>query len=138
MSKKLTEIKFDITVKDGVVIDNYSGGLNDLMVNLVDGRYRYHIVLIPSNLIAVKAKYFALVTELANYTGMQSRKDKDLFKEQIKKELGNESIADMVTLEQVAIKIEELYNLAANFYEYHFKDYVPSGQIKRPDTTNGS
>lgn len=65
-----------------------------------------------------------MVDELAKHAGYRSRSDRNLFKEQIKKELGGESIKEMTSLDQVSIKIEELHQLAVDHYSYFFKPYV--------------
>ncbi len=74
-------------------------------------------------LINVKKRYHAMVDELAKHAGYSSRKERDLFKDQVKAELGNESISEMTEVSQVSIKIEELHQLAVSHYSYFFKPY---------------
>jgi len=64
-----------------------------------------------------------MIRELAIHAGYQSKDDVETFKEQVKLQLGNESIADMNTYEQIRIKIEELHQLGNDHYDYRFKIY---------------
>lgn len=64
-----------------------------------------------------------MVQELGHDAGYQSHEEREVFKEQIKKALGNESISEMTTYDQVRIKIEELHKLGSEVYNYKFKIY---------------
>lgn len=92
----------------------------EFLVSHPEGQYKITIVAHNSPLEAIKKRYFAMVDELAKHAGYRSRKDRDLFKEQIKKELGDESIKEMTDIDQVSIKIEELHQLALSHYSYFF------------------
>lgn len=70
-----------------------------------------------------KKRYFAMVQELGAYAGYQSHDERETFKEEVKKALGNESISEMTTHEQVKTKIEELHRFAAETYSFTFKNY---------------
>lgn len=94
--------------------------LIEFLLSHPDGQYKIAIAVHDSQLEAIKKRYFAMVDELAKHAGYRSRKDRDLFKEQIKKELGDESIKEMTEIDQVSIKIEELHQLALNHYSYFF------------------
>lgn len=61
-----------------------------------------------------------MVTELGKYLGYQSYKDRQLFKEQVKAELGGESIAEMTEYDQIRIKIEELHQWAGTHHNFIF------------------
>lgn len=91
---------------------------------LPDGAYDVTIQVRQSNVAQAKKAYFAMVDTLALYCGYMSRKDKELFKEQVKKELGNESIAEMTTIEQVTTKIEELHQLAITEHNFMFPPFI--------------
>lgn len=66
-----------------------------------------------------------MVTQLAKHSGYLSQQDREQFKEQLKAELGGESISEMTEIEQVAIKIEELHLLAMNHYNFKFPTNDP-------------
>ena len=66
-----------------------------------------------------------MVTELAAEAGYLSHKEREGFKEQVKQQLGNESISEMTDSAQVRTKIEELHQLAAEFYNYQFPSNDP-------------
>lgn len=90
---------------------------------LPEGEYLIKPTIVLKGVAMAKKRYFAMVTELANHCGYMSKKDRELFKEQIKAELGDESIADMTDPLQIGIKIEELHNLAQNHYSFTFPIY---------------
>lgn len=123
---KTKRIQFQIQVNEDGSYHDFFPGLIELMQHLESGRYYVILDQIPDNLQKAKAKYFAMVDELAKFAGYHSRKDRDLFKEQIKQELGNESLAEMTDIMQVSIKIEELSQLAAIHYQYQFMPYGPN------------
>lgn len=81
-----------------------------------------NIIIIADDDIVLKAKkrYFAMVSELGKWLGYQSYKERELFKEQIKVELGNESIGDIREYDEIRIKIEELHQFALNEHNYKF------------------
>lgn len=118
-------IQFKIKVNEDGSYHDFMPGLTELMTDLQPGDYYVILDMIPTNLAKAKAKYFALVTELAEHAGYMSKSEKDLFKQQIKEQLGNESIREMTDMMQVSIKIEELYRLAAEHYGYQFMPYDP-------------
>lgn len=66
-----------------------------------------------------------MITQLAEYAGYISHKEREEFKEQIKGQLGGESISAMTEVKQVGIKIEELHQLASEFYNYKFPNDDP-------------
>lgn len=95
-------------------------GLNDL----ADGEYSVHIIEIDTTVKQGKKAYFAMVDELARNAGYLSHQDRTKFKQQVRKELGDESIAEMTTIEEVWTKIEELQELARIHYDYIFLPYL--------------
>ncbi len=97
--------------------------LISFLVEQADGTYTLKLQGVGSPLDTIKKKYHAMVDELAFHAGYHSRSDKNLFKTQIKEQLGNESIAEMNDPLQVQIKIEELHELANNHYSYIFKPF---------------
>lgn len=102
-------------------IDYEFSGKEDL---LPEGEYIVHILLKDEDVVRAKKAYFAMVTELAKFAGYVSHKERELFKGQVKDELGGESIADMLTTEEVHVKIEELHQLAKEHYDYFFPPYL--------------
>ena len=94
--------------------------LIEFLVSHPEGKYKISLAATDTPLEAIKKRYYAMVDELAKHAGYRSRKDRDLFKEQIKKELGDESIKEMTEIDQVSIKIEELHQLALSHYSYFF------------------
>jgi chemotaxis methyl-accepting protein methylase len=66
----------------------------------------------------------ALEPEWAKWKGYRSKAERELFKQQVKEKLGWESLAAMVTMEEVTIKIEELHQLASEEDNYTFAPYV--------------
>ena len=126
MARTTKRVQFKIKINEDGSYYDFFPGLVELMQHLVPGTYQLILDQIPDNLQKAKARYFAMVSELATFAGYHSRKDKELFKEQIKQELGNESLAEMTDIMQVGIKIEELHQLAANHYNYQFTPYEPN------------
>lgn len=94
----------------------------EFLLNREEGKYKISVIPTDTPLDAIKKRYHAMVDELAKHAGYRSRKDRDLFKEQVKNELGNESIKEMTEVDQVSIKIEELHQLALSHYSYFFKN----------------
>ena len=106
--------------------------LKDALSQIRSGRVRVTIESDGDNIVAVKKKYFAMVVELGRYAGYVSHKDRETFKTMIKEKLGNESISDMTEPSQVSVKIEELHQLAAEFYDYKFPSNDPDIQFIDP------
>lgn len=94
------------------------------LISLPDGDYTVTPQPVLTNVAQAKKRYFAMVTELAEYAGYMSKKEKELFKAQVKEQLGSESIADITDSLQISIKIEELHQLAQTHYSYCFKPYL--------------
>ena len=92
---------------------------------LAEGVYIVDIKLEDVRVVRAKKHYFSMITELGKYLGYQSRVDRELFKEQIRKELGNESLAEMQEFQDVYTKIEELHEFALTNFRYTFKPWVP-------------
>lgn len=78
-----------------------------------------------TNLVSIKRRFFAMVSELAKFAGYCSHSDREKFKLFVKQHLGNESIRDMTESAQVSVKIEELHKLASEFYNYQFPNNDP-------------
>lgn len=125
MLSKINSFKLKFKVKEGVCEEIYDGYLSEMLPALEDGNYVLVVNIIDNKVDKAKKKYFSMVSELAEYAGYVSRKEKDQFKEAVKKELGNESIAEMITFDEIKIKLEELHKLAAEHYNYIFKPYNP-------------
>lgn len=94
--------------------------IEEALSQLKKTKIRIVIETESEDVVRLKKRYFAMVTELGKWIGYQSYSDRQLFKEQIKKELGSESIADMVTVDEIRTKIEELHQFAAMHYNYIF------------------
>lgn len=99
--------------------------LQDALDQLVKGKILIVLEAEDPDVVRLKKRYFAMITELGKYCGYSSYKDRELFKNQIKEELGGESIADMITKDQVRVKIEELHELAGKQYGYVFPQNDP-------------
>lgn len=123
--KHLKIVKRDGTLEITVNSKTYSEEkiLKKLKRMLGEGEFFVDIypVANPHSLEQIKKKYFAMVTELGNYLGYLSNEDRELFKEQVKVQLGNDSIASMTEMIQVEAKIEEFIWLAATHYDYIFE-----------------
>ena len=72
----------------------------------------------------MKKKYFAMVTELAKHAGYSLHKDRELFKEQLRNQIGIRSMKDVDTVEEASLAIEAVHQLAAEVYNYTF---MPDG-----------
>jgi hypothetical protein len=94
--------------------------LKQTLQQLKTGKVKIVIEVESDTLTKAKKRFFAMISELAREAGYHSREDREMFKEQIKQQLGNESISEMTEVFQVSTKIEELHKLALEFYEYKF------------------
>ena len=108
-----------ITIANGRIVNLLQ--LAKALAAYPDGEYTLIVEMVQSNVIQAKKRYFAMVTELAEHAGYMSKKEKELFKAQIKEQLGNESIKEMTDPLQIGIKIEELHQLAQEHYSFFFK-----------------
>lgn len=95
-------------------MENYPAGIYNIIIEIED-----------VSLEKARKHYFAMVSELAKHLGYLSRQDRELFKEQIKKELGHESIAEMLNPDDIYIKVEELHAFALKQFNYYFKPFIP-------------
>jgi hypothetical protein len=91
---------------------------------LEPGKYEVIIRQQATNVTQAKKAYFAMLDEWAKWKGYRSKAERELFKQQVKEKLGWESLAAMVTMEEVTIKIEELHQLASEEDNYTFAPYV--------------
>lgn len=88
--------------------------------------------------VRVKKRYFAMVTELGKHLGYQSKDEREYFKEEVKRALGNESIAMMTTYDEVRIKVEELHKMASETFDYLFNPGPDNGIVIFKDETDKS
>lgn len=91
---------------------------------LEPGKYEVIIRQQATNVTQAKKAYFAMLDEWAKWKGYRSKAERELFKQQVKEKLGWESLAAMVTMEEITIKIEELHQLAGEEDNYTFAPYV--------------
>jgi len=91
---------------------------------LEPGRYEVIIRQQATNVTQAKKAYFAMLDEWAKWKGYRSKAERELFKQQVKEKLGWESLAAMITMEEITIKIEELHQLASEEDNYTFAPYV--------------
>lgn len=95
----------------------------EFIANHPDGEYKLQLQPNDDQLKAIKKRYYAMVDELAKHAGYKTKPERELFKEQVKVELGGESTSEMMDMDQVSTKIEELHQLALSHYSYFFKTY---------------
>jgi hypothetical protein len=95
----------------------------EFIANHPDGEYKLQLQPNDDRLKAIKKRYYAMVDELAKHAGYKTKPERELFKEQVKQELGGESNTDMIDMDQVSTKIEEMHQLALSHYSYFFKQY---------------
>lgn len=68
----------------------------------------------------LKKRYFAMMDQLANFTGCISKSDRVMFRKQAEAVMGRESMSDMTEESQVKVKIEELHQFAQQHFNYTF------------------
>lgn len=78
-----------------------------------------------SKIKKLKKVYFSMISELGKFAGYQSREDKESFKEQVRDQLGIESVAKITDCDEMRIFIESLHELAQKHYGYTFKPNDP-------------
>lgn len=91
----------------------------DYLISMAEGDVTITLE-IGDNFEPMRKKYFAMITELANFAGYVSHKDKELFKRQIKEVLQIQSIAEIKTKEEMGSAIEALHEFSAKNYDYTF------------------
>jgi hypothetical protein len=74
--------------------------------------------------LRTKKRYFAMVDELGIHLGYMSNHDKKIWREQLKLHLGNDSISEMKTFQEISIKLEELHVFARTEHNYYFNTDV--------------
>src|SRR6187455_2999618 len=128
-----------------ITMNNRASNLEDnvtelryALMQLKKGKITIVLQVEEDSVTRAKKRYFAMIRDLAIHAGYQSKEDIDTFKEQIKAQLGNESIREMTDYEQIRIKIEELHKLASDHYDYRFKVYDKTDINFNPQPNQGA
>lgn len=92
--------------------------------SLPEGDYSIEFKLRDKALESYKRHYFSQVDKLAVFLGYMSKADRDIFKSQLSTHFGY-SITDINTIDEMKIRMEELYQFASIEYNYLFEPYNP-------------
>ena len=100
---------------------------------LEPGMYRITVEQIPTEVIKAKSAYFSRESELAKYLGYSKPELHEALKAHptFGKRIGSdgkylyESVADMVSIDEIVSRIRELEIFAVEEFQYTFKPYGP-------------
>lgn len=111
-----------IKEEDGplVIIDSF----HKMFFEINPGEYVIEIKPRDTVLESYKRHYFSQIDKLANYAGYVSSEDKKLFKKQLSEELGY-SIKEINNLDDMKIRMEEVYKISSEHYGFLFEPYTP-------------
>lgn len=100
------------------------GAFHKTLYELPPGEYVVEIKARPVELESYKRHYFSQVDKLAEFAGYVSRKEKELFKKQLSDQFGY-SITEINTIEEMKVRMEEMYRFSSEYYSYIFEPYNP-------------
>jgi hypothetical protein len=100
------------------------GPFHKVLYSIDPGEYIVEIKPRPVELESYKRHYFSQVDKLAKYAGYVSREENILFKKQLSEYFGY-SITEIATIEDMKIRMEEMYKFSSEQYNYIFEPYNP-------------
>lgn len=98
-------------------------GFLQLLGKIEPGEYIITVSVRNTELESYKRHFFAQIDKLAKFAGYMTTKDKELFKQQISEHCGC-SITEIVTIEDMKIRMEQVHQLASNL-GFFFEPYTP-------------
>jgi len=114
---------FKAVKEDGTPLD-IKGPFHKSLYDLPPGEYTVEIKPRDVELESYKRHYFSQVDKLADFAGYVSRAERELFKKQLSEQFGY-SVTEIKTIEDMKVRMEEMYKFSSEFYSYIFEPYNP-------------